>query len=142
MLLSLTKSVKLNNIWKYAGDEVEVEDNEAKRLIRLKAGNPVNNIEPKSFKEEPIEPNPTIDPEEGEPEESDVMLLAQIKGVSEELALRLVNAGFNTPQRAAEADPEDLIQIEGIGPKSVEKIQDSAEELSDSLDLDESDEEY
>jgi len=46
----------------------------------------------------------------------------------------LYEAGYKTVQQVAEADPEDLIRIKGIGKKNVEKIQDSAEELLEESD--------
>ena len=45
-----------------------------------------------------------------------------LSGVGEKLAMRLVAAGFGDLAALADATPETLREIEGIGPKSAEKI--------------------
>lgn len=48
--------------------------------------------------------------------------LTALPGVGERLAQRLVEAGYSTLAALADATPEALQEIEGIGPKSAEKI--------------------
>ncbi|MBI4572530.1 MAG: transcription termination/antitermination protein NusA [candidate division NC10 bacterium] len=48
--------------------------------------------------------------------------LTSLPGVGEKLAMRLVAAGYTGLTALAEATPEALQEIEGIGPKSAEKI--------------------
>ncbi len=48
--------------------------------------------------------------------------LTALPGVGEKLAMRLVTAGYTGLAALAEATPEALQTIEGIGPKSAEKI--------------------
>ena len=55
--------------------------------------------------------------------------LKMIDGVDEDLAYRLIEAGYVTVQSVAEAKPEDLIKIKGVGKRSVVKIQESADDL-------------
>jgi Holliday junction resolvasome RuvABC DNA-binding subunit len=51
-----------------------------------------------------------------------VQQLTALPGVGEKLAMRLVAAGFSSLAALADATPEALQEIEGIGPKSAEKI--------------------
>jgi N utilization substance protein A len=51
-----------------------------------------------------------------------VQQLTALPGVGEKLAMRLVAAGFSSLAALADATPETLQEIEGIGPKSAEKI--------------------
>jgi len=48
--------------------------------------------------------------------------LTALPGVGEKLAVRLVAAGFSSLAALADAKPEALQEIDGIGPKSAEKI--------------------
>jgi N utilization substance protein A len=48
--------------------------------------------------------------------------LTALPGVGEKLAVRLVAAGFRGLTALAAATPEALQEVEGIGPKSAEKI--------------------
>jgi N utilization substance protein A len=48
--------------------------------------------------------------------------LTALPGVGEKLAMRLVAAGFGSLAALADASPEALQEVEGIGPKSAEKI--------------------
>jgi N utilization substance protein A len=54
--------------------------------------------------------------------------LTALPGVGEKLAMRLVAAGYAGLTVLAEATPEALQEIEGIGPKSAEKILQAARE--------------
>ena len=49
--------------------------------------------------------------------------------MNDETAKNLVEAGFNTIQKVAEAAQEDLIALKGLGKKSAEKVQAAAEEM-------------
>jgi N utilization substance protein A len=51
-----------------------------------------------------------------------VQQLTALPGVGEKLAARLVAAGFGSLAALADASPEALQEVEGIGPKSAEKI--------------------
>ena len=55
-------------------------------------------------------------------EEAAVHQLTALPGVGEKLALRLVGAGFASLTALADASQDALQEIEGIGPKSAEKI--------------------
>ena len=55
--------------------------------------------------------------------------LTALPGVGEKLAARLVAAGYAGLAALAEATPEALQEIEGIGPKSAEKILQAAREV-------------
>jgi N utilization substance protein A len=48
--------------------------------------------------------------------------LTALPGGGEKLAMRLVAAGFGSLAALADASPEALQEVEGIGPKSAEKI--------------------
>jgi N utilization substance protein A len=66
-------------------------------------------------------------PATAEPE-SALEVFTALPGVGEKLAARLVAAGFSSLERLVEAAPEALLAIEGIGPKSAEKILQAARE--------------
>ncbi len=57
-----------------------------------------------------------------------------LPGVGEKLAARLVTAGFASLAMLGEATPEALQAIEGIGPKSAEKILQAARDVLAALD--------
>jgi len=114
MIIQLNRPVKIGGAWKQPGSTLELEDGEAKRLVVLKAAVQV----------EPSE-NVSIDDDIEDALEE----LEGIESVSTELAELLHQAGYKTIQQVAEAEPEDLIRLKGIGPRSVETIQDSAQEL-------------
>lgn len=65
---------------------------------------------------------PEIDPEEASP-------LEDIHGVGAPLAQALEDAGFKTIQDVAQADPDDLESIDGIGPATAPRIIASAKAL-------------
>lgn len=124
MKIQLTRSCKIEGVWRNPGSIVEIADKDASRLLTLKAAERLVEIT--------TEDDVVTDDESAEAIED----LAQIDGVSSELAEILYEAGYKTIQQVAEAEPEDLIRLKGVGKKSVEKIQDSAEEL---LELSEDD---
>lgn len=50
------------------------------------------------------------------------MRLADLPGVGEKLAGRLIDAGLDSYQKLAHASEEALVQVEGIGPKTAQKL--------------------
>jgi N utilization substance protein A len=52
--------------------------------------------------------------------------LAELPGVGEKLASRLVDAGLDSYQKLAEASEEVLVRVEGIGPKTAQKLIEAA----------------
>lgn len=120
MKIQLTKSVKISGSWRNPGSVVEIDNNEANRLLVLKACIELSDV---LIADLPTE----------EEIEDFFNELVGIDGVSEELAETLYEAGYKTVQQVAEADPGDLLRIKGIGKKNVEKIQDSAEELLEDI---------
>ena len=50
------------------------------------------------------------------------MRLADLPGVGEKLADRLIEAGLDSYQKLAQASEEALVQVEGIGPKTAQKL--------------------
>ena len=63
-------------------------------------------------------PETVVPTEEGSTQDQ----LTALPGVGEKLALRLVAAGFGSLTALADANPEALQEVDGIGPKSAEKI--------------------
>lgn len=55
--------------------------------------------------------------------------LIEIDGVNEDLAGKLINAGYASVEAVANANPDDLQKIKGIGKKNVTDIMESAESL-------------
>ncbi len=55
-----------------------------------------------------------------------VKLLAELPGVGEKLAGRLIDAGLDSYQKLADASEEVVVQIEGIGPKTARKLIEAA----------------
>ena len=117
MKIQLKRSCKIEGVWRDPGSIVEIADQDANRLLTLKAA--------ERLVEVTTEDDVVTDDESLEAIEE----LEKIDGVSSELAELLYEAGYKTIQQVAEAEPEDLIRLKGIGKKSVETIQDSAEEL-------------
>jgi nucleotide-binding universal stress UspA family protein len=103
-------------------------DVEANRLIMLRAAEPLTSAVPSSS---PSEEADSSGEEEYSEEELREMAekLKEIDGVNEEIAYRLIEAGFRDIQSIAEANSNDLIVIKGIGKRNVGKIQESAEDI-------------
>jgi len=121
MRIKLLKSVKDSRGWHDPGTILDFDDDDARSLIRSKVA--------EEFVEEIVDEN---DKEISEEDlENLAKELCKINGINDEIAYRLIEAGFGTIQAIAEADPKDLIKIKGIGKKTVSDIQDSAEDLFD-----------
>lgn len=56
-----------------------------------------------------------------------------LEGLSDALAKSLMELGFETVQLLAAANPDDLMEIEGIGPKKAEKLIASAKEFMEEM---------
>ena len=119
MRVRLLTSVKDERGWHDPGKILDFEDDEARRLILKKAAEPL--------KEQIVDQDDEEVPEETLEELAEK--LSKIDGINEEIAYRLIEAGYPTIQSVAEAVPEDLIKIKGIGKKTVVDIQESAEDL-------------
>jgi N utilization substance protein A len=52
--------------------------------------------------------------------------LAEVPGVGEKLADRLIEAGVDSCRKLADASDEALVQVEGIGPKTAQKLIEAA----------------
>jgi ERCC4-type nuclease len=123
MIVRLLVSVKDGSGYHNPGSLLELDDDEAKRLIRIKAA--VVPPEP-----EPKEPEPESDEELTEEELAQIMEeLEPIDGVSEAIASELIDAGYQSLEAVAEANAADLEKIKGIGKKSAVTIIESAQEL-------------
>jgi N utilization substance protein A len=57
---------------------------------------------------------------------AEVDRLAELSGVGEKLAARLIEAGLNSYQKLADASEETLVQVEGIGPRTAQKLIEAA----------------
>ncbi|HLC21467.1 MAG TPA: transcription termination factor NusA [Candidatus Methylomirabilis sp.] len=62
----------------------------------------------------------------GDTSSAGVDRLAELSGIGEKLAGRLIEAGLNSYQKLAEASEEVLVQIEGIGPRTAQKLIEAA----------------
>jgi len=129
------------------GSEYICDDKEAARLIRIEAAYKLHpatrSIEVKMDQtnsvEIPAEEDvPHADSEDGDSEEeymseeeyAEVLKeLQEIEGVNRSLAEKLVEAGFQSIEEVANASQEELVEVSGIGKKSVKNIITSAQEL-------------
>lgn len=121
MRIRLLVSVKDGDGWHNPGTILDRDDDEARRLILQKAAEVV---------EEKIVTEDDEEVSEGDLQKMAVELV-EIDGVNDDLAYRLIEAGYGSVQSVAEAEPEDLIEIKGIGRTSVKKIQESASDIID-----------
>lgn len=132
MRVRLLTSVKDGSGWHEPGVIRDFSDEDARSLIRSKSAEAVSaipsNIIP-SVEIESVESEKDVYSDEELREMADA--LKQIDGVDEEIAYRLLEAGFHDVQSVAEAERDVLIAIKGIGKKNVTKIQESAEDLVD-----------
>lgn len=64
------------------------------------------------------------------------MRLADLPGVGEKLAGRLIEAGLDSYQKLAHASEEALVQVEGVGPKTARKLIEVAKTALASRDAD------
>lgn len=133
MRVRLLTSVKDGSEWFAPGVVRDFSDADANRLIRLKAA------------ESASIPAPSEEGNEDEIADDELQEYAadlmEIDGINDDLAYRLIEAGYKTVQSVAEADPSDLIEVKGIGKRSVGRIQESAEDLLDSVENEDEEEE-
>ncbi len=59
--------------------------------------------------------------------------LFSLEGLSDVMAKKLMEMGYETVQLLAAANPDDLMEIEGVGPKKAEKLIASAKEFMEEL---------
>jgi predicted flap endonuclease-1-like 5' DNA nuclease len=130
MRIRILRSVKDGSGWHEPGAIRDFEDKEAQRLIRLRAAESI------SLPSDDASENTEMENTEMETisySQEEMMEIAEelkmIDGVDEDLAYRLIEAGYVTVQSVAEAKPEDLIKIKGVGKRRVVKIQESADDL-------------
>lgn len=72
--------------------------------------------------EEPITPECEASASVAESPPPAPLRLADLPGVGEKLADRLIEAGLDSCQKVANASEEVLVQVEGIGPKTAQKL--------------------
>lgn len=125
MRIRILRSVKDGSGWHEPGAIRDFEDKEAQRLIRLRAAESISLPSDDASENTEMETISYSQEEMMEIAEE----LKMIDGVDEDLAYRLIEAGYVTVQSVAEAKPEDLIKIKGVGKRSVVKIQESADDL-------------
>ena len=113
MKIRTIHSIKLNGNWVIPGSCIEVDDDIARSLIRKNAAEV---FEIPEF--ELPESNTSI-----------VETLCQLEEVNVELANRLIQAGYTSIKSIADAEPDDLKKVKGIGKKTVAKIQESADDI-------------
>lgn len=97
------------------------------RLVRLGAAEVVESADPKDSDElggGETHLDQTVDK------------LCELEGVEADLAHKLIDAGFTTVKEVYEADPKDLEKIKGVGKKTAEKMQLSAEPIIEKDDPD------
>lgn len=111
------------------GSEYVCDDKEAVRLLRLGAAKKI--ATPAKVDEKSAEPTGTGEGDEFTEEEYAAVIaeLNTIDGVNDALAEKLVAEGFQSIEDVANAAEEALVEIEGIGKKSVKKIMTSAQSL-------------
>ncbi len=85
--------------------------------------------------EEPTDAAPAPDAEAAPEERSPVEIMADLDGVEEELAGKLVDHGFTSLASVAEADIQSLTAVKGIGNATAKKIKASAQALIAGKDL-------
>lgn len=129
------------------GSEYICDEKEAARLIRLEAAyklhpatrsNEVKGEQTNSDEIPVTEDTLYTGSEDGDSEEeymseeeyAEILKeLKAIEGVNYSLAEKLVEAGFQSIEEVANASQEELVEVSGIGKKSVSKIINSAQEL-------------
>lgn len=128
--IKLTKPVKLGEYWKDPGLVVKVDKDAAADIVTNKAGEFTDPEEAIAEKDLKSKSQNSANPDSGNQErDSIISALCNIDGVSTEIAENLVDAGYDSIESIAEADEDELIEIKGIGKKSVERIIESATEI-------------
>lgn len=121
MRIRILKSVKHDSSWIEPGTIMDMEDKNARRLILNKAAEELTDS--------------IVDENDDEVSDNELKVivdkLIEIDGVNNELAYRLVEAGYGDLESIANAEVKELVKIKGIGAKNAKIIIDSAEELLD-----------
>ncbi len=89
--------------------------------VDIKSRGELQKVSEEPSREEVEPPQPA-----GETSSAGVDRLAELSGVGEKLAGRLIEAGLNSYQKLADASEEMLVQIEGIGPRTAQKLIEAA----------------
>jgi len=133
MRIMLLVSVKDGDGWHTPGSVIDLDSEEAKSLILRKMAEA---IDEKVISVDKDSENSDVNEDSEELSTEDIRELVEklieIDGVNEELAFRLVEAGFQSIESIAKAERDDLMKIKGIGSRNVNRIQNSAEDILDS----------
>lgn len=115
MLVKLSVSAKVKGEWKSPNALIDLDENEARDLIRNKQA-----IDPK-----------LLDIGKKRANVTDEMIeeLISVEGVDDKLVGDLIDAGFDSVDKLSDAAEADLVAIKGIGQKTAEKIIASAIDL-------------
>jgi len=130
--IALDKPVKLNQTWYNPPRTIKVELSIASDIILAKAGHftdPDESVDVDELENLQDTKSLTGNGKDNQNRDSVVSSLCDIDGVSTDLAEKLVDAGFTSINDVYNAEPEDLMEIKGIGAKLVKAIQESAAEL-------------
>jgi 3-methyladenine DNA glycosylase/8-oxoguanine DNA glycosylase len=111
--LRSTVAVKNGGKWLPTGSVITVEKDEARKLIERGQA-------------KPIDDGNDIDPDI-DPQGSAVEALCKLDGVNKKVADLLIAAGYDSPDalRNAEVGVDELVEIEGIGAKTADRIIDA-----------------
>ena len=122
MLIKLIVSTKVSDgTWKNPGAVIELDDVEAKRMLKLGAATRPSSSELGSD-------NTTFSAEEMD---DMISALTDIDGVSEKLVGDMIEAGFTSVKEVAKGSVGELVAIKGIGGSTAQKMIESAEGLLD-----------
>lgn len=125
MNIKLVRDVKHNHVLYPAGRTIGskvITDKEARTLIRKGAAIDLSGEQ--------------VEELDDDDQTLVIAQLTEIDGINDDLAARLVDAGYQSIEAVANANPEDLQKVKGIGKKNVTDIMESAESLLESDDDD------
>lgn len=121
MVVRLLNRIKNGDGYFPAGAVLEIDDSEARRLLKLKAARSMEDEqedEQEDFLEDGLE-------EEVEPMRS----LNELPGVKKNIVEALTEAGIYSIQELAKKDVDEIVLIDGIGARTAERLIDAANEL-------------